>query len=121
MRWKKCVTHENKTAVFVWLLRAHSLGVSHSRITQILSKMPILCRRYYTFIPTMHPSATWRYETYVENPIFDTVKSKFVGYVFDDKVLWLLLVLSNGPSVYFKERCKLFWKEDYFTIISLDY
>lgn len=35
MRWKKCVTHDNKTAVFVWLLRAQSLGVSHSKKTQI--------------------------------------------------------------------------------------
>lgn len=59
----------------------------------------------------MHPSATWRYETYVESPILDTVKSKFVGYFFDDKVLWLLLVLSNSRCVYFKERCKLYFEK----------
>lgn len=93
--------------VFVWLLRAQSLGVSHSSITQILSKtqdtivQEILYLYYYNA-----PVGNMKVWNLRRKPYFwyRTVKSKFVGYFFDDKVLWLLLVLSNGLCFDFKER-----------------
>lgn len=49
MRWKKCVTHENKTAVFVWLLRAHSLSFSFQDNTNTIKDANIMQEILYLY------------------------------------------------------------------------
>lgn len=68
MCWKKCVTHENKTAVFVWLLRAQSLGVSFEDNTNTIKDANIMQEIYlYSYNA---PVGNMK----VESPIFEVSK-----------------------------------------------